>query len=633
MSYQAAVSKLDVYRRFLFLKAEQLGLFGTPRTVLHPGSRGGHGYFDEHAQWQYGERPIAAAPVETPPPPPPAAPPPPPEAPPPANPKKPPQTDFLIPDVNFEQLVERVGKLNARAKRMKLGPEAWSPIVVEKRGEVFRDVLDEFGEKTGRKRRFYEVHVEGKTPKYAGWEFWATIQHGADEDGTLVNVVRQVPGHEEGVLPDVYRTVGSLCEHCRVNRRRIDTFVLRNDSGTWKQVGRDCLADFLGHQSPEQLARAAELLGELGDCQRDAESERDGAGGTDFADREDIMAYAAAAINKLGWRSRQMSGSTFDTMLSSMFPPKEWSAEQRKKHCVYPEKSDRKDAADAIDWLVGQGEYEGRPFGKTTALSDFEWNVHAAVRPGVVQVFRSGAIVAAGMMAFLREKGRLAEIARKKASPTGGGKYFGTVGERGNFTLTLTGVLDLGENQYGTSYLAKFVDQDGNDATWFTGKHPSRDIYIDAHFKVGDVVATGPTEYVTRYKLNDGEGPEVPESEVVATKDYSAPWVHKPTGKPVNQVTDRVEPYWEVERGKGKKKTVTRYTRDELDAGKDGAVYFPTEKRPEWAIGDTWEVKATVKAHDTFREALQTKLTRVSQVKKVEPIAKSSRMLLLRRAV
>lgn len=615
-------------RRFLIAKAEQFSLFGggakagekksgTREPVKAPGSHGGVGYYDEHGAWQYGQRPTLKLPPR--------------EAPagnpryatldatiaaaapePPAPETYPcprcrgtgkgqtisdpeaclgcngtgkvtvelPRTDFEVPEGKLDRLREQIAKLNTRAKRMKLGPDVWEPITLTVTGERMVERRDEHGEPTGFLRKLILVHVVGKTLKYPGWEFLARVEHVPNEDGTFTNIVNATGSAR---VPERFRNTGPTCDQCHATRRRLDTFIVAKDDGTTRQIGRDCLRDYLGHENPEHLANAAELLGDLHRALDDDSDEREPSGGerTDYVDTRRLLGVAAYAIRAWGWTPKSKAGfgttSTYDDVMLGLFPPKE-----HPEDGIKPSEADLADADAALAWATGEA-----PFGKSPEkLSDFEWNVYATLRQPGLRAVRHAGIAAAGMMAYLREQGR--KIEREAKAKGGGNKHVGEVGKRDTFTLTLTAVLDLGEGQYGTTYLCKFVDQDGNDLTWFTGKNPTREVFTDSYWKIGDAVLT-----------QQGEYPE--------------------------ETPGRMRLYWELERGKGKKKTVTRYSREELEAGKDGAILVPSATAPEWAIGDTWEVSATVKKHDSFRGVAQTSLSRVKQVKRVggDPIAKA----------
>lgn len=85
--------------------------------------------------------------------------------------------------------------------------------------------------------RRVDVALEQPTLGYNGWTFVATLVF--EEGGT---VVRTVPGQECS-----YRPTTKVCDQCHTDRYRNETFVVRNDeTGEYKQVGRNCLALFFG---------------------------------------------------------------------------------------------------------------------------------------------------------------------------------------------------------------------------------------------------------------------------------------------------------------------------------------------------------------------------------------------------
>lgn len=86
---------------------------------------------------------------------------------------------------------------------------------------------------------FTKVIVEGETPKLNGWSLVATLVHDPDL-GVMVNVV------PEKKLDPKYRNSVGYCDHCKSKRFRKETFVVEHENGTTKEVGRTCIADFLG---------------------------------------------------------------------------------------------------------------------------------------------------------------------------------------------------------------------------------------------------------------------------------------------------------------------------------------------------------------------------------------------------
>lgn len=72
---------------------------------------------------------------------------------------------------------------------------------------------------------------------YSGWTFVATLDH--TEGGILA---RTVPGEDL----NGWRPSSRVCDHCQTQRARKDTYVVRHDDGTLKQIGKNCLPLFLG---------------------------------------------------------------------------------------------------------------------------------------------------------------------------------------------------------------------------------------------------------------------------------------------------------------------------------------------------------------------------------------------------
>jgi len=143
---------------------------------------------------------------------------------------------YEIPAHNLPTLQSKLDEMNRRAA--KLGCE---PTVLKIVGEF--DV-ERKREGTGIKYsvKYLRVEVAGQTPKLNGWQLMAAIER--QESGE--NLVRCVPGK---TVPESYRNTDTHCDHCNTIRFRKEVFVLQHDDGRWAQVGRPCIADFLGHVS------------------------------------------------------------------------------------------------------------------------------------------------------------------------------------------------------------------------------------------------------------------------------------------------------------------------------------------------------------------------------------------------
>ena len=379
----------------------------------------------------------------------------------------------------FAKLEETVAKLAKRAQ--KLGLEAprleivaefavpqlrkrnvdthclnWDdPRIVQRLGSN-GDVLIETGEMIPMVR----FRLIGQAPKLNGWTFRATLEHMEGE-----TILATVPGFS---VPAKYRKTGNVCEHCHMNRKRAQTFILENDDGRMMQVGRSCLKDFLGHQDPNKAASYAEELGTLVELCRasggDDDELSDGYSGgrsPQAWNLADYLGYVAANIRVNGWVSRKAARdsvvlgntATADNAYAAMFP----SPFAVKKDIIVPEAQDVTVAAAALTW-VRDGWLAAREEG--TELGDYEHNVTSIVKMGYVMSKTMG-ITASVISAHARAIGR--EIEKKKALA---GKHVGTEGKREVFkALSVARIFDI-EGDYGVSKMHIFYDDAGNTLVW-----------------------------------------------------------------------------------------------------------------------------------------------------------------------
>lgn len=154
-----------------------------------------------------------------------------------------------IPEQNFDALKDAVAKLNRKAAKIGSNKVHLMPIGT-------REIKDQ---ESGRIAKIIEVYLTIPEMKIAGWEFVGHIDHRLYPE-TGRNVVFINPELNE-YTPDTYWDTPSHCEHCREQRKRNFTFILRNEAGELKQVGSSCLKDFLGHD-PLKTLKLFEILRE-----------------------------------------------------------------------------------------------------------------------------------------------------------------------------------------------------------------------------------------------------------------------------------------------------------------------------------------------------------------------------------
>lgn len=303
-----------------------------------------------------------------------------------------------------------------------------------------------------------DVVVSGEAPRINGWTFAATVDHDG-EDNIVRGVIEGYPSH--------YRTDSATCEHCKLSRKRNETFILRSDAGDWTRVGRSCLKDFLGHSDPMNAAAYAEILAEAMEAAGRCGDESSGSGdpATDV-----FLAYVSLAIRQFGWVSRRSARERGDETTATASVAIGWLYEHRvaakqRRDSKAPRATDadRAMAGAALAWALAIGE-DGSDVG------DFEHNLRAAAKRGGVGQKNVG-ITAYIVAGYQRAMGIVVSRAESQ--------YVGEIGQRfgagkgkkaiAPLTLTVTRVVAL-EGQWGTSYINIMRDTAGNVVTWKTGE-------------------------------------------------------------------------------------------------------------------------------------------------------------------
>jgi len=363
------------------------------------------------------------------------------------------RTDFLVPADAVQGLTAKIAKLSRRAAKLGLA----APVMTDGGHVASRMVWRRDDE--GRKIEppivvcLHAVTVTGERPVMDGWRFVACLHH--VDGGTIVL------GTGEPV-PAQYRDAASACDHCRLVRKRNDTYVLGHTDGRFEQIGKSCLQDFLpGYKSVAGMALAAEMLSEvLGwakTAEDDAEERGASGGGRPCYTLETWLVWCAVAVRlEHGFVTKKASEmsdgrrrSTAGVACGFMFPGKF----QRPPSV---EKVDGDLARAAIQWAEDLTDEE-------TAV-DYLHNLRTIARAGYVDD-RTMGLAASILLAHDRSI-----MQSRPARPVS--VHFGAVGVRtkkgAEFILTVDRVIPLESEQYGLSYINVMHDAAGNVAKWKT---------------------------------------------------------------------------------------------------------------------------------------------------------------------
>lgn len=310
------------------------------------------------------------------------------------------------------------------------------------------------------------VTITAPRPTCGAWELMAVVEgQPLDFEGKpSLNLLRRIPGSTEGHDLAAYRAGDAgRCDHCDKIRRRNETFlVLSLETGEIKQVGRQCLAAFLGDKSYETIIRRLAWLELLVDDRGPSGDEGEGGGGRwgdPEPDIETVLALTAAVIRNDGWvsktaaRDRSDLQATADQVYALINPPRgaeairEWKAEVAR---LAPQPADMEHAQAALSWVRSM-----------SPRSDYEWSIYTAGRLTTVEHM---GIVCSIVSAYDRVIGREVEQRTKRASMPAS-VHVGQVGEKVAVTGTVERVHAM-SGEWGTTTAITVVSPDGVVVEW-----------------------------------------------------------------------------------------------------------------------------------------------------------------------
>jgi hypothetical protein len=308
-------------------------------------------------------------------------------------------------------------------------------------------------------RVLHQYSVEAENPKIKGWTFVATLDH------SMVggNLLRVLPG--AAPLPERFRSVEPNCDHCRKKRQRNDTFVLLSDDGkTYKQIGRQCIRDFIGYDV-EAIAQSAVWLSECLPSESDGDEGYGGGGRSRDIQLHTFMAHVNAMIRNWGWISGkdaeiQQRTATRSMALSNMFPTKR----DRQEGLVKPlTDADFRIATAALEWAK-----------QLPAKDEYQYNIRLIAEQSAIE-FRSCGFAASIIPAYARAQDQEIKRAERRKSMKGS-EHLGVAKQRlRDIPATVYGHSVL-EGDFGTTHVYRFRDTSGNVIIWYASRTQKIDL-------------------------------------------------------------------------------------------------------------------------------------------------------------
>jgi len=353
---------------------------------------------------------------------------------------------YRIPAINFPRLQEEIEKLNKRAKKIKTEPIVLTileTITEKKRNEIVGFDYQE---------TYHLCVVTGEAPKLAGWTLVAVIEPVPNGE----NLLREVPGH---VCPASFRKTNMHCDYCDSVRKRNAIFVMKHDGGEYKRVGRNCLADFLGHEHPESMLSRAEYMFTFDRLIGEAQDEGWGFGnGVPIVSTTEFTITASVVIRKLGWLPKSKAGdfeqATSDIVWDVCTRPHERSVRELiRKHDLHAEDNDVKTAEAAIKWAAA--------IDPDKAPNTYLYDLGVCCRQNYVDLKRRGYVAS-----VLQAHKRMLSELQAKNSVSLRGKHLGEIDKRTKFDDVVVVMAHDYMSDFGNKTLIKFRDPQGNILIW-----------------------------------------------------------------------------------------------------------------------------------------------------------------------
>lgn len=351
-------------------------------------------------------------------------------------------------------VLERAERLHRRAAKLGVPDfrvDISEPYIVKHR--VWDDSVGEWEEV---QKPMAKVTVIGETLKLPGFVFAARLER-IEDAGTVVKVL---PGQ---TIEERWRTAESFCDHCKTIRRRLVTYIVKDEKGTESQVGSDCLKDFTGHDLGTVINFNFDLCGMCEDLECLPPDAKPSCYGLEF-----YMTAVASCIRRLGFVSKkaaleygkECTSAAASTLIFGM------SKHTVKKENV-PNTDDAERAKRCIAWVR-------ESLSEKPNKSDYEHNLALIFSRDIVD-FKHMGFAASAIAAWEREVGRQIERERKYQDEKGSA-FQGEVGKRQVFKgLTFVYGKEIA-GDWGVRTMCKFRDASGNVFIWWaTGERIAYD--------------------------------------------------------------------------------------------------------------------------------------------------------------
>lgn len=347
---------------------------------------------------------------------------------------------YTIPEALREDVSKKL------AGKMKKAQKYGAPLIVTYGEPYYKEipvmvkdpVTHTIGKDGAEWHEVFDLTIESEIIKKDGYSIIAKIEH-FDEG----NVVSPAPGINH--RPE-WSKIPAHCDHCNGNHGQKITFIVRNDNGDEKQVGRTCLKDYCGID-PQAIGMANELIEIVEDLQADR-CDFHALGIRQATDIVDALALAILILKQQGYRRSDEQDSN-KQRLRDMLSKNEHASED----CY-------KEAEEIVKTLCEMDQ--------DTAIAYGLDNIWTFAKCGFCKHTHYGYVAYApvGFKRYLEKKAEKEAREQEKNSERNASEYVGEIGQKMVVDIKDFRLLTSWETQYGITYLYKFTDVSGNILIW-----------------------------------------------------------------------------------------------------------------------------------------------------------------------
>jgi len=374
---------------------------------------------------------------------------------------------YIIPECNLVKLEEIIKKVNNSSKKLGLAETTFNVCDVNHStylvrtenhaGDPFWVSKLEDRHIVIAKRDWYNVEVTGSQPKFDGWEFCATLAPIPTDNG-MENMIRKVPTCKHNIPADYRNRVGQ-CDHCYQNRRRNETYVVRNDNGEFKMVGSSCMKDFLGHIDPHAISAYLECIFSIDSLQNmSGDFEHSYNREEEYYDVKQVLNFTSIVINKHGWLSKKKANedgglATADIVYLLFRPPYKLSHyENELIKDLVPADADNNKTEKVFEWMKN-----------IDPNTDNEYLYNLSLLSRVIGInSRSLGILCSAVSAYDRETAKKQQNQNNYANSD----FVGKVKDRICINVNVNRKNKI-SSDFGTTIIHHMTDDHGNYLVWF----------------------------------------------------------------------------------------------------------------------------------------------------------------------